>query len=715
MSRPRFLSTLLAGALLAPAASDPAHAQARSWKDIKTPPLAEFTIPQPTRVVLPNGLVLFLMEDHELPLVRGYALVRAGSRLEPADKVGLTDVFGDVWRTGGTTKRTGDELDDYLEARAAKVETGAGTTSLSISLSCLEGDLDDVLGVFVEVLREPAFAEDKIELARNQLYTGIARRNDDAMQIAGREARALAYGKDNPYAREPEYATVAAITRDDLMAWHDRFVQPNRMVMGIVGDFDTKAMEAKLRQAFASWPKGPAAADEKPSLSPAPPGFYLVEKDDVNQSNIRMVHAGIRRDNPDYFAVEVMNEVFGGGFSSRLFNNVRSRKGLAYGVWGGVGAQYDYPGYFQVGMGTKSQSTAAGIDALFEEIDGIVTRPATEDELRRAKDSILNSFIFQFDSRSKILNQQVTYEFYGYPRDFIQRYQREIGKVTTADVARVAKKYVHRNQLAVLVVGEPADFDRPLSSFGSVTDIDITIPPPPGQERPEATDETKAKGRELLQKAAAALGPSDVLASVRDIRVEGKASVKTQQGDLDIDIEIVAQFPDRLYQHLVSPMGAMTMVLAPAGAFISNPMGTQDLPTQMKDELKKSLLRNAIVVAGKVSDPELEVSFAGREQVGDVQAAVLDITHQGAEVRWFVDPDTGRLLRASYQSVGPQGPGLRISDYSDFRPVGGLTLPFREDVTFNGEPQQAVVMESIAFNTSPDAALFARPAEAAAQ
>jgi len=157
------------------------------------------------------------------------------------------------------------------------------------------------------------------------------------------------------------------------------------------------------------------------------------------------------------------------------------------------------------------------------------------------------------------------------------------------------------------------------------------------------------------------------------------------------------------------------MVLAPAGAFISNPMGTQDLPTQMKDELKKSLLRNAIVVAGKVSDPELEVSFAGREQVGDVQAAVLDITHQGAEVRWFVDPDTGRLLRASYQSVGPQGPGLRISDYSDFRPVGGLTLPFREDVTFNGEPQQAVVMESIAFNTSPDAALFARPAEAAAQ
>jgi zinc protease len=273
---------------------------------------------------------------------------------------------------------------------------------------------------------------------------------------------------------------VAAIARDDLLAWHRAHVHPDRIVMGVVGDFEIGAMEKKLREIFEPWPRGPVTPAARPGWQPAPPGYYLVDKEDVTQTNIRMVHPGIRRDNPDYFAVEVMNEVFGGGFSSRLFQNVRTKKGLAYAVWGGVGTGYDYPGYFQVAMGTRNESTAAGIDALFEEVEGIVERPATEEELQRAKDAILNSFIFRFDTKAKVLNQQVTYEFYGYPPDFLERYRHEIDKVTAADVARVAREYVHRDQLAVLVVGKAADFDRPLSSFGPVTEIDITIPPPPG-------------------------------------------------------------------------------------------------------------------------------------------------------------------------------------------------------------------------------------------
>jgi zinc protease len=483
MTRRTDLALFAAFALLVPAGAPLALAQAKSWQEIQKPPLKPFAIAKPARVLLPNGMVLFLMEDRELPLIGAYALVRSGSRLEPAEKAGLGNVFGQVWRTGGTAKRTGDQLDDFLEARAAKVETGGGLTSVSISLSCLKGDFDDVLAAFVEVLREPAFAEDKIVLAKNQLNAGIARRNDEPMEVADREARKLAYGAASPYARQVEYATVAAVTRDDLLAWHRRYVRPNRVVMGVVGDFDTRTMEAKLRKAFGAWPKGPAETDPRPAWQPAKPGYYLVEKEDVNQTNIRMVHLGVRRDNPDFFALEVMNEVFGGGFSSRLFSNVRSKKGLAYAVWGGVGTDYDYPGYFQVAMGTKSESTAAGIDALFEEVKAIVERPATVEELKKAKESILNSFIFRFDSKAKVLNQQVTYEFFGYPPDFLERYRREIEKVTAADLARVAKQYVRRQELAVLVVGKPADFDKPLSAYGPVAKIDITIPPPAASRR----------------------------------------------------------------------------------------------------------------------------------------------------------------------------------------------------------------------------------------
>ncbi len=191
-----------------------------------------------------------------------------------------------------------------------------------------------------------------------------------------------------------------------------------------------------------------------------------------------MVHLGTTVDTPDYYAITVMNEVFGGSFAARLFTNVRSKKGLAYAVSGSVGTAHDHPGLFSVFTSTKSGTTAAAIDALYEEIDNLKKVPPTAEELQRARESLLNSFIFRVDSRAKVLFEKMTYEFYGYPLDFLERYPAAIEKVTAADVARAAQKYVDRGKLAVLVVGKAADFDRPLSSFGPVTTIDVTIPPP---------------------------------------------------------------------------------------------------------------------------------------------------------------------------------------------------------------------------------------------
>jgi zinc protease len=468
--------------LLAPA--PPARAQAESWKQIPIPSLPEFHPQQPKRLELANGMVIFLQEDHELPLIGGTAVIRGGSREVPADKVGMIDIYGDVWRTGGTKSKTGDELDDYLEARAARVETGGDVDSTSISWSCLKGDFDDVFKLFVEVMREPAFREDQIDLAKRQLDTAISRRNDDAGGIAGREARKLAYGAVSPYARVEEYATVAAVTRDDLLDWHKNHLAPNNIILGVVGDFDSNAMEAKLKDAFGAWPKGPAAKKFQESFQQPKPGYYFVQKDDVNQSIIRMVDLGTTKDNPDYYAIEVLNEFFGGSFASRLVSNIRTKKGLAYYVYGTIGTGYDHPGVLQLGMGTKSGTTAAAIDALYEELDILEKNPATPEELKKAKDSILNSFIFRFDSKAKVLRERMGYEFYGYPADFLERYRTGIEQVTQADVSRVARRYYHKNQLAVLVVGKAADFDRPLSSFGPVTALDISEaprkrPPPP--------------------------------------------------------------------------------------------------------------------------------------------------------------------------------------------------------------------------------------------
>jgi zinc protease len=456
-----------------------ARAQTAEWQKIPVPQLHPFKPQEPRRVELKNGMIVFLQEDHELPLIDGVARVRGGSRSEPAAKTGLVDLYGDVWRTGGTRSQTGDQLDDFLEARAAKVEASGGVDSTTMGWSCLKGDFDDVFKIFVDLLREPAFRADKLDLAQRSAYDDISRRNDDVGSVTSREAAKLAYGKNNPYAAVPEYATIAAVSQQDLLAWHKQHVQPNNIILGISGDFDSAAMEAKLRQAFDSWPKGAPFKDAEIEFHPAKPGYYAINKTDVNQSNIRMVTLGTTRKNPDYYAIEVFNEAFGGGFSSRLFKDIRTKRGLAYGVGGGIGTAYDHPGIERMAMGTKSQSTVEAIHALYENIDELKTNPISDDEIKRAKDAILNSFIFNFDTPDKVLRERMAYEFYGYPANFLEQYRAGIEKVTKEDVARVAAKYIHKDQFAVLVVGNQAQFDKPLSSLGSVTNVDIAIPPPP--------------------------------------------------------------------------------------------------------------------------------------------------------------------------------------------------------------------------------------------
>ena len=511
----------------------------------------------------------------------------------------------------------------------------------------------------------------------------------------------------------PEYATVDAVTREDLLAWHKRAVQPDRTILAVVGDFDTAAMEAKLRKAFGDWPKGNTPPDAPAAFrSAASPGVFFIAKDDVNQSNIRMIAPGIRRDSPDYYAVEVMNEVLGGGFSSRLIVNVRSKKGLAYAVGGGLRSSYDHPGLLRLTLGTKSETTAAGIDALLEEVRNIADHPPTEEEIRFAKDAILNSYIFRFDSKEKILHEQATYAFYGYPPDFLERYRSGIEKVTTADVARVARQYVRPGDMAILVVGKAADFDRPLSSFGKVTTIDITIPSGSTEKKASAPASAgdKEAGRALFAKVVEGLGGAQKVAAARDTRLQGQATMKTPQGDMALGVTLVTVYPDKVQQEIHAPFGDIRMVFTPEVGFMAGPQGTQDLPASAREEQAKELSRSSLWLAKKAGDPKLEVVGAGKEKVGDVEAALLDVTYGGVAVRWWVDPSTGRILRSSHTTTGGQGPATRVTDYSDFRTVDGLVFSFKQETTVNGEKAQSMAVEEVKVNANPDPKIFEKPA-----
>jgi zinc protease len=682
----------------------------KPWKQIPIPTLPAFHPQQPKRIQLSNGMVIFLQEDHELPLIDGSARIRGGSVNEPADKTGLIDIYGEVWRTGGTKSQTGDQLDDFLEIRAAKVETGGGPDSTSISFSCLKGDLDDVFKAFVDVLENPEFRDDKIDIARKGEEDGISRRNDDVGEIAQREAVRLAYGADNPYARIPEYATVAAITRQDLIDWHAKYVHPNNIILGISGDFDSTAMEARLRAAFDSWPEGEPAPKNHIQFSPAQPGYYLVPKADVNQSNIRMVALGVTRDNPDYYAISVFNEAFGGGFSSRLFNDIRTKRGLAYEAGGGIGANFGHPGILDIAIGTKSQTTVEAIQAADEDITDLARKPITKEEIERAKDDILNAFIFRLDSPDKILGERMVYEYYGYPPDWLDKYATEIRKVTAADVNRVAAKYLHKDQLAVLVVGNNKEFGQPLSSLGPVKEIDITIPPPPGaKSEKQSSQPSDPDGLVLARKVASAMGGLDKLKSIKTLRVNFDES---EPGGPSTSVEATLAFPDSIRVELQTPQGQLTIVATPDASFMNMAgRGTRSMPPAQRDEMMAQLHHNLIYLAQHADDLNFTFTNAGMEPIGDVDTEIVDIGGIVPWIRWYIDPKTGYVLREKYTGMGPNGLFNGSTDLSDWRSADGLTLPFTHKNKENNEDTSLVEYKKIEFNPSVDPKLFEKPAE----
>jgi len=452
---------------------------AADYKQLKYAKLGQIEIPQVRRVTLANGMQVFLLEDHELPLVSLSALIRTGSVYEPADKIGLAAVTGTVMRTGGTTSKTGDQIDEQLEQIAASVETGIGPNVGGASMSVLKEDVDTGLSILADVLMNPAFAEDKIELAKITHRSSIARRNDFPFSIAFREYTKLIYGPESVYARHTEYATIDNITRDDLIAFHKRFFHPNNTTLAVWGDFDTEQMIKKIEQAFKAWQK----ADVTPAAVPQVkyefrPTVNVIQKQDMNQSCICLGHIGGMMNDPDYFALVVMNEILGGSFTSRLFKNVRSRMGLAYAVFGVYSADYDHPGVFYVGCQTKSKSTAQATRAMSEEVRKITEAEVTDEELALAKEGYLNSFVFNFDSKAEIVRRLMIYQYFGYPEDFLQKTKENVEKVTKADVLRVARKHLQPDKMQILAVGRPQDFDEPLSVFGQVREIDITIPSP---------------------------------------------------------------------------------------------------------------------------------------------------------------------------------------------------------------------------------------------
>lgn len=463
--------------------SKPANAvTARHYTDLEFEPLGEIQIPDFERYELSNGMVVYLMENHELPLVSGSATFKAGEFMEPEGKAGVASIMGDAMRVGGTASYSPDELNQFLEQRAASVETGLDTTSGSASFNALSEDLADVFAIFAEVIQQPAFAPDKIDLIKSQYRGSIARRNDDPDDVTTREFRKLIYGDESPFARMVEYSDVDNISRDDIVGFYQTAIQPRGTILGISGDFDATQMKALIEEFFADWsPSARAKATVQiPTVQQKTNGLYVVDQPQLTQSYIHIGHLGGRLDSPDHAPMVILNEVLN-GFGGRLFNDIRSRQGLAYVVYAFWSPRYDYPGLFIGGGQTRSDATVPFIETMYTEIERVRQEPITAKELQYAKDAVLNSFVFNFATPEQTLSRLIRYEYYDYPSDFVFKFQKAVESTTIEQVLTAAQRNLKPSDLVTIVVGNIDAIDPSLGTLAEevkITPIDITIPAP---------------------------------------------------------------------------------------------------------------------------------------------------------------------------------------------------------------------------------------------
>jgi len=462
---------VLLAAVLAVSFASLAYAGKRTHPSkLKYEPLRT-TTPQATEINLSNGLGGFFIEDHEIPVVDVVLLVK--TYFPDKGKYGLAEMAQWVMRNGGTAAWPPDKLNDELEYLAASVEVYGGNLSTSIAVNCLKKDLPRILEIFGDLVMNPAFPSDKIEMKRKTMIEDIRRKNDEPNEVSRREFSKLVYG-DHPYGWESTAASVNAITRDDIAALHKTYFHPSNAIIGVSGDVTKDEIVAMLEKAFGGWEKADVKIPKVPEIAVAPAPSVSYAYMDINQAYIAIGHQGINSNDPDRCAVNIMNFILGGGsFTSWITEKVRSDEGLAYHAASRYTSDPFAKGLFMAVAQTKGDACSRATTIMIDQIKRMRDAGPTAEEVKKAVDSYLNGQVFDYESKTQVVRRLVSLRFEGRPLDTPQKDMAAYAKLTVADIKNAALKYLQPDKLTMLFVGNAELFDRPLSDFGAVKEIKL--------------------------------------------------------------------------------------------------------------------------------------------------------------------------------------------------------------------------------------------------
>ncbi len=689
--------------------------------DAKDAPAAPaFNVPKPLERELKNKLKVFVIEDRRLPRVLMRVEVRSGAADEPADKAGLANLTLLSLRQG-SEQRDATTLAKDLDGMGATVATSIGRDAMVLTGQFLKDDWAKGLAIMGELVLTPAFKNEEIDRQRSQILAARVSSRDQNALVAGEHAAALVYGQ-HPYGRPEtgEAGSISNLTRADIVQFHQSTFRPNNTLIVVVGDVDATQAQAEVEAVFRDWMR----ADVPPRPSVAGAAFdstrvRLLDKPSVTQTELVVGLPGPPRSTPDYFAVQLMNYVLGGGgFSSRLVQNARVKGGLTY----GASTEFDMgqdTGAFYLSTSTKNASVGTMMDVARQTLRDFIAQGPTAQELADAKRFVIGSLPLAMQSAAALAGQWAAVDRHGLGLDYFDRYATNVEAVTAADVKAAAAKYLRDDKLAVVAVGTADSVRTQLATLGALEVLDYrsptgTVP----QLAPKVTmpsealsPEAQAKGKAVVDKAIAAHGGAEKLKAISTFATRAAIQFTTPNGTLDGEMAVTVRLPDRsrIEMGLLGQRGVQ--VLNAGSGWASNGGQITDLDAEQLASLKAGIQVQVLTLLSHLAAGQATAGYLREERVAGDPVDVVQIDDAGSLSRASFSKKTGLLVRMEQDEPGMFGGGMipMARLYSDFRPVNGVVVPFKTERLARDVRLLQDTITSYEINRPVPDAQFARP------
>ena len=632
--------------------------------NVRPAPLAAtaFEFPKYQEFTMPNGLHVYVIENHEQPMVTMSMVIRGGEAYDPVGKEGTAAIAGDMLGKG-TKKRTALQIAEALDGVGAGISVSTAGESMTISASCIKKHVNLVMDIFGEQLREPIFDEKELEKLKQQYVASIASRRSRPMEIAGALSRKVIYGMDNPLARRTLEATIKAVKREDVVDFHSKYIRPNSSSIAIVGDITLAEAKQLLTKNLGAWEKGVRPEVEIPDIKTEPAGVYFVPRKGSVQSTIIVCAAGPPVRANDFDATSIMASHIGSGFGSLLFNTLRETYSYTYSPFSVLtrGRRYNR---IACGAEVRSSVTDSALTVILREIRKLAAEGPEEDALARRIALEVGQYRLAFERASTVASILQNSWLNEVPIDDVISYTRRVENLTSADVQQAAERYLGMFDLRVVVVGNP-DVRSKLEAFGAIKEFTLDLEP--AKEAPY--ENIGISVDELIAKHKSALGASD---SVRTVKTTATGKMVYQGREYPGTMVRIRMAPTKEYTELdFGVMKQQQWVDAPT-AWVSLMGGdASEVPADERDQVvheAKMFPLLSMVAEGY----KLDVKGRRNGQV-EIEAT----SPAGIVERYYLDASTYLLVRREKDDKTPKGDVTTIERYSDYSLQGGVQLPAR--------------------------------------